>query len=131
MSDANVLKEQQPYNYSTLIAVLQAHRWETPKLRIVNLSRDIVCLLTQGRTLPYQTKLPLDLCSTLSSAYEHQRSGLLITLRDRIEAPHHAPNDCSAYARSHSLYSRTAAVSPRYVDPFLTLYMLATTASFP
>jgi hypothetical protein len=81
--------------------------------------------------VPYQEKLPLDLCSTLSSAYEHQRSGLLITLRDRIEAPHHAPNDCSAYARSHSLYSRTAAVSPRYVDPFLTLYMLATTASFP
>jgi hypothetical protein len=51
MSDANVLKEQQLYNYSRLIAALQAHRWEAPKLRIANLSRDIVCLLTQGRTL--------------------------------------------------------------------------------
>jgi hypothetical protein len=51
MSDANVLKEQQLYNYSRLIAALQARKWETPKLRIANLSRDIVCLLTQGRTL--------------------------------------------------------------------------------
>jgi hypothetical protein len=46
MSDANVLKEQQLYGYSRLIAVLQAHGWETPKLRIANLSRDVVCLLT-------------------------------------------------------------------------------------
>jgi hypothetical protein len=52
MSDTNVLKEQRPYNYSRLIAALQARRWEAPKLRIANLSRDIVCLLTQGRTLP-------------------------------------------------------------------------------
>ena len=46
MSDTNVLKEQRPYNYSRLIAALQARRWEAPKLRIANLSRDIVCLLT-------------------------------------------------------------------------------------
>lgn len=51
MSDANVLEEQQLYDYSRLIAVLQARRWETPKLRTANLSRDIVCLPTQGRTL--------------------------------------------------------------------------------
>jgi hypothetical protein len=51
MSDANVLKEQQLYNYSRSMAALQARKWETPKLRIANLSRDIVCLLTQGRTL--------------------------------------------------------------------------------
>jgi hypothetical protein len=51
MSDANVPKEQQLYNYSRLMAALQARKWETPKLRIANLSRDIVCLLTQGRTL--------------------------------------------------------------------------------
>jgi hypothetical protein len=51
MSDVNVLQEQQLYNYSGFIAVLQARRWEAPKLRIANLSRDIVCLLTQGRTL--------------------------------------------------------------------------------
>ena len=51
MLDANVLKEQQLYNYSRLMAALQARKWETPKLRIANLSRDIVCLLTQGRTL--------------------------------------------------------------------------------
>jgi hypothetical protein len=51
MSDANVLKEQQLCNYSRLVADLQARRWEAPKLRIANLSRDIVCLLTQGRTL--------------------------------------------------------------------------------
>jgi hypothetical protein len=46
MPDANVLEEQQPYNRSRLIAVLQARKWETPKLRIANLSRDMVCLLT-------------------------------------------------------------------------------------
>jgi hypothetical protein len=51
MSDASVLEEQQLYNYSRLIAALQARKWEAPKLRIANLSRDIVCLLTQGRTL--------------------------------------------------------------------------------
>ena len=51
MSDANMLEEQQPYDYSRLIAALQARRWEAPKLRMANLSRDIVCLLTQGRTL--------------------------------------------------------------------------------
>jgi hypothetical protein len=51
MSDASVLKEQQLCNYSRLVADLQARRWEAPKLRIANLSRDIVCLLTQGRTL--------------------------------------------------------------------------------
>ena len=51
MSDANMLKEQQLYNYSRLIAFLQARRWEAPKLRTANLSRDIVCLPTQGRTL--------------------------------------------------------------------------------
>lgn len=37
-----MLKEQQLYNYSRLTAVLQAYRWETPKLRIANLSRDMV-----------------------------------------------------------------------------------------
>ena len=68
--------------------------------------------------VPYQAKLPLDLCSTLSSAYKHRRSKLPITLRDQAEAPHHAPNDCSAHARSHSLYDRTTAVSPRYAKPF-------------
>jgi hypothetical protein len=46
MSDANVFKEQQLYNYSKLAAALQVRRWEAPKLRIANLSRDIVCLLT-------------------------------------------------------------------------------------
>ena len=46
-----MLKEQQPYNHSKLTAALQVRRWEAPKLRIANLSRDIVCLLTQGRTL--------------------------------------------------------------------------------
>jgi hypothetical protein len=46
MSDTNVLEEQRPYNYSRLIAALQARRWEAPKLRMANLSRDIVCLLT-------------------------------------------------------------------------------------
>jgi hypothetical protein len=51
MSDTNVLKEQRLYNYSRLIVALQARRWEAPKLRMANLSRDIVCLLTQGRTL--------------------------------------------------------------------------------
>ena len=51
MSDASVLKEQQLCNYSRLVADLQARRWEAPKLRIANLSRNIVCLLTQGRTL--------------------------------------------------------------------------------
>ena len=51
MSDANVLKEQQLYNYSRLVAALQACRWEAPNLRMANLSRDIVCLLTQGCTL--------------------------------------------------------------------------------
>ena len=51
MSDADVLEEQQPCNYSRLIAALQARKREAPKLRIANLSRDIVCLLTQGRTL--------------------------------------------------------------------------------
>jgi hypothetical protein len=51
MSDTNVLKEQQLYNYSKLMAALQARKWETLKLRMANLSRDIVCLLTQGRTL--------------------------------------------------------------------------------
>ena len=51
MSDANVLEEQQLYDYSTFIAALQARKLKTPKLRIANLSRDVVCLLTQGRTL--------------------------------------------------------------------------------
>ena len=68
--------------------------------------------------VPYQAKLPLDLCSTLSSAYEHQRSRLLITLRDRIKAPHHAPNDCSAHAGNRSLCGRTAAVILRYAASF-------------
>jgi hypothetical protein len=59
MSDASVLEEQQLYNYSRLIAALQARKWEAPKLRIANLSRDIVCLLTQGRTLRSLLQQPL------------------------------------------------------------------------
>jgi hypothetical protein len=58
MSDTNVLKEQRPYNYSRLIAALQARRWEAPKLRMANVSRDIVCLLTQGRTLATWISVP-------------------------------------------------------------------------
>jgi hypothetical protein len=50
-----VLKEQQPCNYSTLIAALQARSWEAPKRRMANSSRDVVCLLTHGHTLVTRT----------------------------------------------------------------------------
>ena len=68
--------------------------------------------------VPYHAWVLPELCSTLTSAYEHQRPKLLITLRDYTKAPFLRPNNRSAYTRSCSLYNHTTAVSLRYLDPF-------------
>jgi hypothetical protein len=52
----------------------------------------------------------------LPSAYERRRPKLLITLRDQTNAPYYAPNNCSACARSRSLYSYATAAPLRYAD---------------
>jgi hypothetical protein len=57
--------------------------------------------------VPYHAWVPLDLCSTLHSAYKYPQLKLLLTLRDHTIAPFLYADDCSDYARCRSSYDRT------------------------